>query len=138
MNKIITILVLGTLFLTSCKKLENPTGSEPTNPSKVTKFSEIKTDPTFNWSTVKEVTASIKGLKTSSKVRASLQLASTDSKSLFYIGNHLMEEDLNLKIRIPANVKEIKLSFGSVNKTYTVSGNKIDMDYVVDFPVEGE
>jgi hypothetical protein len=123
------------LALASCKKEPTKLEQPANTPGK---FNEIKTDPSFNWSTVKEITATIKGLKTMSAIRASLQLTSTDNKSIFYIGNHLMEEDLSLKIRIPVNVNEIKLSFGSVNKTYTIIGTKVEMDYIIDVPVEGE
>ena len=134
-HQFLSLLILLIIAIPSCKKEPTKAEQPASTPGK---FNEIKTDPSFNWSTEKEITASIKGLKTLSKISGSLQLTSTDNKSLFYIGNHLMEEDLSLKIRIPVNVNKIKLSFGSVNKTYTITGNKIEMDYIIDVPVEGE
>jgi hypothetical protein len=138
MKKLIPFILLAAFFFASCKKLEIPTPSEPENPGKVTKFSDIKTNPNFNWSTEKELTIKINGLKTLSPVRATLLITSTEGKSIIYSGNHLMEETFTLKSKVSISLKEVKLNFGSIQKVYSISGNTLEMDYVVNVPEEGE
>lgn len=134
MNKLIILLISGILVTSACKKLETPIPTEPSNPGKVTKFSEIKTNPSFDWSTEKELNIHVTGLKTSSPVRGTLTISTTDGKGIIYSGNHLMEETFSIKSKVAINLKELKVKFGSIEKTYLVAGNNLDVDYVIDYP----
>lgn len=136
MKKLITFLFAGAIVLSSCKKLENPIPNEPSNPGGVSKFSDLKTNPNFNWSTEKDFTIEVLGLKTLSPVKGTLTIISSDGKSTIYKGNHLMEESFTINTKVAINLKEVKLTFGSIEKSYTISGNKLQVDYIIDYPQE--
>lgn len=138
MKNSIVILFAVFFILGSCKRIENKIPADSDKSGNVTKFSEIKTNPDFNWSTEKELTLNIFGLKTLNKIGSTLKITSLDESTLLYSGYHLMEESFSIKTKVAIDLKEVRLIYGSVNKIYPISGNAIDMDYIINVPAEGE
>ncbi|OYU95002.1 MAG: hypothetical protein CFE21_11880 [Bacteroidetes bacterium B1(2017)] len=121
------LLVFG---LTSCKKdiLEKATPTSNIVP--VSNFKEIKASENFDWKTSKEINLKIFGFKTASPISRTLIVSSIDDKIVFYQGLQVMEQDGLIKLTIPSHIKDIKVTYGSIQKTLSVSQSELQFDYL--------
>jgi hypothetical protein len=127
------LISLAVLAFASCKKDVETKVEAPSIP---TKFSEIKTDPSFNWSTTRVVQVNVKGLKTLESFSNTLTLSSLDKSAVYYSGYHLMSEDVNVKITVPTAQDSMVVGFGSIKKNYSIKQNVVDVDYIISYPEE--
>lgn len=132
-NKI-SLLAMLALAAVSCKKEPTKTEQPSGTPGK---FSEIKTDPSFNWNTALPISLNITGLKTVDHIRNTLAVSNKEKTANYYVGSHLMSENLNLKFGVPSALDSLLIKFGSVEKTYKVE-NTINADYIINYPEENE
>ena len=116
--KILKILsIIALISIISCKKPQDENNNLPNNPGK---FNEIKTDPNFNWNTALPIELIITGLKTINPIKNTLTVSNKSKTANYYSGNHLMEENLNLKFGVPSALDSLLIKFGSIEKTYKV------------------
>lgn len=130
-----SLLILSVILISfaSCKKnIETPV-EFPQVPSK---FSEIKTGSNFNWITTREVDIKVSGLKTETPISNTLVLSNKEKLANYYTGIHEMSESLTIKINVPAAQDSILLSFGSIQKNYSIKQSSVDVDYVISYPEE--
>jgi len=131
------IQILGLLWVaisfSACLKLPNPTEEKPTSPIK---FGEIKTDPSFNWGTTREVMVDVVGLNTKTPISNTFKVSTTDKASYFYQGKHAMSENFSFKITIPTMLDSVLMEFGSIEKSYSINNSKITLDYIINYPEE--
>ncbi len=108
---------LAVIMITSCKKSEI---TEPAPvPVKPTTLSDMKAPDSFNWSTGQVVTVKITGLPTVIPVKNTLSVSLTNGTKLFS-RMHQMDQDLAIKVRIPAVEKQLLLNYGSTTKTIDI------------------
>jgi hypothetical protein len=116
------------MALVSCKKnLPEPSPITPT--IKATKVGELKASESFDWKTTKDVEINIKGLNTLTPINRTLVVSTVDGKSVFYRAQQLMSLSSTISLIIPATVTEIKVNYGTISKTVSISGNKFQFDY---------
>jgi hypothetical protein len=130
-----SLLILSIILISfaSCKKNVENTVEVPKIPSK---FSEIKTSSNFNWNTTREVEIKVSGLKTETPISNTMVLSNKEKLANYYTGKHEMSESLTIKITVPASQDSILLSFGSIQKTYSIKQSSVDVDYVISYPEE--
>lgn len=127
-NKILLFTISISMALVSCKKnLPEPSPITPT--IKATKVGELKASESFNWKTTKDVEINIKGLNTLTPINRTLVVSTVDGKSVFYRAQQLMSLSSTISLVIPATVSEIKVNYGTISKTVSISGNKFQFDY---------
>jgi hypothetical protein len=127
-NKILLFTISISMALVSCKKnLPEPSPVTPT--IKATKVGELKASESFNWKTTKDVEINIKGLNTLTPINRTLIVSTVDGKSVFYRAQQLMSLSSTISLVIPATVSEIKVNYGTISKTVSISGNKFQFDY---------
>lgn len=134
MKKTIGKFALGILaisLLASCAKNLKPGDPIPGLPSR---FSDLKVSTSFTWATTKSITVNVNGFDSDSPIRKSLVLSGKNMPGSYYRGNHLMSEDVSVRLTIPTALDSLVVSFGSVSKTYAIQGSEIDVDYVVNYP----
>jgi hypothetical protein len=126
--KKITLIVLVIIGLSSCKKnlLEKVTPT--THNQKVTNFNELSASDNFDWKTSKKINFTFKGVNTISPAKGNLKISSDDDKIVFYSGNHLMSENFTQALQIPAHIKGLKVSFGTILKAFDTQSNNIVFD----------
>lgn len=137
MKKLIILFIFAFVGFTSCKKQLDENNDLPNNSGKPGKFNEIKTDPSFNWNTALPVELIIKGLITPNPVQNTLVVSNKSKTANYYVGNHLMGEDLNLKFGVPSALDSLLIKFGSIEKTYKVE-KTINADYIINYLEEIE
>ncbi|MBP7510446.1 MAG: hypothetical protein KA981_00875 [Bacteroidia bacterium] len=127
-NKILLFTISISMALVSCKKnLPEPSPITPT--IKATKVGELKASESFDWKTTKDVEINIKGLNTLTPINRTLVVSTVDGKSVFYRAQQLMSLSSTISLIIPATVTEIKVNYGTISKTVSISGNKFQFDY---------
>lgn len=138
-NKItIAIMAIAVLSVQSCKKdFNNPInpGNEVNKPGK---FNEIKTQQGFNWNTHNKVDFIFKAVPTISEVKATLSIVQLPENKLIVSVMHKMNESLNMPLNLPAHVKQLKVSYGTNQKTIDIVGNKAEFDLTQLFPDDSE
>jgi hypothetical protein len=130
MKNLIFIFTLVTIGLSSCKKdlIENATPTN--NTSSINQFKEIKTSENFDWKTTKEITLNVYGYKTINTVSGTLRVSTVDDKIIFHQALQTMEQSGTIKLTIPSHIKDVKISFGSIQKTFNTSQSTIEFEYL--------
>lgn len=130
MKKLLILTVLSLIGLTSCKKnLETP---DPKNSDQANLFKEIKADENFSWKTSSEITLNVSPLSTPVKIVNTLKVSSADGKTIYLSRLASMDEALIEKLTIPITEKSLKVSFGSISKTFNTTATFIEFDYLSD------
>ena len=132
-NYKLLVVALVLLISVSCKKETETKVDVPSTPGK---FSEIKTDPNFNWSTTREVEVKVLGLKTEMPIANTLVLSNKEKDANYYTGRHDMSESFTFKIVVPTRQDSMVLSFGSIQKTYGIQQASVEVDYIISYPEE--
>lgn len=127
LSYLIAIVLLG---LTSCKKdlLEKVTPT--TSVEKTTTFNQVKANQNFDWKSSKEITLKIEGLQTIAPVNGTFTVKSLDNKIIFYQAMQSMSQSMTTTFVVPNHIKEISVSFGSIQKVYYTQNNHIDFNYL--------
>jgi len=127
LSYLIAIVLLG---LTSCKKdlLEKVTPT--TSVEKTTTFNQVKANQNFDWKSSKEITLKIEGLQTIAPVNGTFTIKSLDNKIIFYQAMQSMSQSMTTTFVVPNHIKEISVSFGSIQKVYNTQNNHIDFNYL--------
>lgn len=125
------LVMLAISLLASCAKNLKPGDPIPGVPSR---FSALKVSTSFTWATTKALTVKVNGFEGDAPIRKSLVLSGKNMPGSYYRGNHLMSESFNVNLTIPTALDSLVVSYGSVSKTYAVSGPEIEINYVVNYP----
>lgn len=121
----LALFVTAILMLSSCvnDKLEEFTTSKNAK-----SMNELIAPKDFQWKTAQTVKVDITGLPTLQPVQSTLTIG--DTKDLYYSGYHLMSDNLQLSIEVPAIDKELKLKFGAVEQTATIKDGKASFSFI--------
>lgn len=121
----LALFVTAILMLSSCvnDKLEEFTTSKNAK-----SMNELIAPKDFQWKTAQTVKVDITGLPTLQPVQSTLTIG--DTKDLYYSGYHLMSDNLQLSIEVPAIDKELKLKFGAVEQTVTIKDGKASFSFI--------
>ncbi len=121
----LALFVTAILLLSSCvnDKLEEFTTSKNAK-----SMNELIAPKDFQWKTAQTVKVDITGLPTLQPVQSTLTIG--DTKDLYYSGYHLMSDNLQLSIEVPAIDKELKLKFGAVEQTATIKDGKASFSFI--------
>jgi len=125
------LVMLATSLLASCAKNLQPGDPIPGVPSR---FSDLKVSTSFTWATTKTVSVKVSGFEGDAPIRKSLVLSRKNMPGSYYRGNHLMSESFNVNLTIPTALDSLVVTYGSVSKTYAISGPEIEVNYVVNYP----
>ncbi len=125
------LVMLAISLLASCAKNLKPGDPIPGVPSR---FSDLKVTTSFTWATTKTIAVKVNGFEGDTPIRKSLVLSGKNMPGSYYRGNHLMSESFNVNLTIPTALDSLVVTYGSVSKTYAVSGPEIEVDYVVNYP----
>lgn len=134
----IAAMAIAVLSTQSCKKdLNNPInpGSEVKTPGA---FNEIKTQPGFNWNTHNKVDFTFKAVPTIAQAKATLSIVQLPENKEIVSVMHKMNESLNMPLTLPAHVKQLKVTFGTNQKTVDIVANKAEFDLTQLFPDDTE
>lgn len=127
LRPIILLAGLAVIMITSCKKSEIP---EPAPaPVQPTTLSDMKAPDSFNWSTGQVVTVKITGLPTVIPVKNVLSVSLLDGTRLFS-RMHQMDQELTIKVQIPALEKKLLLSYGAAMETIDIKDGIAQFSFI--------
>ena len=121
---ILSVLLIATL--PACKKSPTPA------PAIVTKFTDIKADASFDWSANMNINFIVTGLKNVTTETSTLRVMSVDGKNVYFTQFVQMSNDINTNFLVPRGTATLLVSFGSIQKTISVSGNSVSFNYTQD------
>ncbi|MDZ4668511.1 MAG: hypothetical protein SGJ00_11610 [bacterium] len=138
MKNLMIIAAIAVLGLSSCKKdlMDRVTPTSKTQTQDASKFAEIRVQENFDWKTSKEFTMNVAGLETIAPINSTIKVTSDDGKIVFYQGLHGMNESFQTKFMVPAHIKGIIVSFGSISKNYGTLAKQIQFNYLTDSTAE--
>ena len=130
MRNLSVLIAIVLLSLTSCKKdlLEKVTPNSQDEPSN--SFKQMKVGPDFDWKSSKEITLKIEGLNTIAPINGTFIVSSLDNKIIFYQALQPMNLSMTTKFVVPNHIKELSVSFGTIQKVYPTQNNAIDFNYL--------
>ncbi|MEI7978681.1 MAG: hypothetical protein WCI53_07535 [Bacteroidota bacterium] len=114
----------------SCTKLNEVDNSPNLNQNKATSFKTLKVSDNFNWNTSELVKVNVSGLNTLTKITNTMIISSEDQKTVYYTANIEMSNTFVAELTLPKNVKNIKVSYGSISKVVSINGNTANFDYL--------
>jgi hypothetical protein len=114
----------------SCAKVKDADYTPTTSP-KANNFKEIKVADNFNWSTTNNIELNVIGFASISPISNTFIVSSIDQKEVYFASNTLMSENFVANFDIPAPVKQIKVTFGSISKVIDVNSKNISFDYLL-------
>ncbi|MFY7733396.1 MAG: hypothetical protein ACOVSR_07905 [Bacteroidia bacterium] len=114
----------------SCTKIKDADYTPTTNP-KANNFKEIKVSNNFNWSTTNNIELNVIGFASISPISNTFIVSSTDQKEVYFASNTLMSENFVANFDLPAPVKQIKITYGSISKVLDVNAKNINFDYLL-------
>jgi hypothetical protein len=136
MKNLMIIAAIAITGLSSCKKDLMEKVTPVTKTQEVSKFAEIKVQETFDWKTSKEFSMNVSGLETIAPVQGTMKVTSDDGKIVFYQGSHKMNESFATKFMVPAHIKGLNVSFGSITKNFSTLAQQIQFDYLTETTAE--
>jgi hypothetical protein len=136
MKKLMIIAAIAIAGLSSCKKSLMEKETPVTKTQEVSKFAEIKVQENFDWKTTKEFNLNVSGLETIAPVQGTMKVTSDDGKIVFYQGSHKMNESFATKFMVPAHIKGLNVSFGSITKNFSTLAQQIQFDYLTETTAE--
>jgi hypothetical protein len=88
-------------------------------------MNELRVSESFDWKTTKTIQITITGLPVLPNTNASKSTLTLKGKNdIYYSGFHAINENLNFTTTVPATETQIKLKFGSIEKTVSIENNK--------------
>ncbi len=93
--------------------------------------STLVASPTFEWATTKSVEIKLNGLTLPVDISRRLTLKTADG-DIFYANSHNIKDDLTLRFSLPNHVSQIKMVYGTLEKTQDIKNQKVVFDYVVE------
>ncbi len=114
----------------SCTKIKDA-DYIPTNSPKANNFKEIKVADNFNWSTTNNIELNVIGFASISPISNTFIVSSIDQKEVYFASNTLMSENFVANFDLPAPVKQIKVTYGSISKVLDVNAKNINFDYLL-------
>lgn len=126
MKRIIFILIMFTVLISSCKK-DNIT-PDPIKPS----TKDVIADPNFDWKTTKEITLNVIGLKqVNPNISNVLQIKSSNGDTIYYKDIIKMNSDYTIKFAVPSTETKVILTYGTKTQTINLTSNSITFDYII-------
>ena len=114
----------------SCTKLKEVDNSPNLNQNKATSFKTLKVSDNFNWNTSELVIVNVYGLNTLTKITNTMIISSEDQKTVYYTANIEMSNTFVAELTLPKNVKNVKVSYGSISKVVSIQGNTANFNYL--------
>lgn len=114
----------------SCTKLKD-TDYVPTASPKANNFKEIKVADNFNWSTTHNIELNVIGFASIKPISNTFIVSSENQKEIYFASNTLMSENFKANFDLPANVKKIRITYGSISKILDVNAKNINFDYLL-------
>jgi hypothetical protein len=114
----------------SCTKLKEVDNSPNLNQNKATSFKTLKVSDNFNWNTSELVKVNVSGLNTLTKITNTMIISSEDQKTVYYTANIEMSNTFVAELTLPKNVKNVKVSYGSISKVVPIQGNTANFNYL--------
>lgn len=114
----------------SCTKIKDA-DYIPTNSPKANNFKEIKVTDNFNWSTTNNIELNVIGFASISPISNTFIVSSIDQKEVYFASNTLMSENFVANFDLPAPVKQIKVTYGSISKVLDINAKNINFDYLL-------
>ncbi|HSI74739.1 MAG TPA: hypothetical protein VK957_02540 [Lunatimonas sp.] len=93
--------------------------------------STLVASPTFEWATTKSVEIKVNGLGLPVDISRRLTLKTADG-DIFYANSHNIKDDLTLRFSLPNHVSQIKMVYGTLEKTQEIQNLKVVFDYGVE------
>jgi len=81
----------------------------------------------FDWATAHSVQVHIVGLPTILPVKSTITIQG--DSDVFYSGFHALSDTLDLKVLVPATVKDLTLKCGSIQKISEIVDGKVQFHY---------
>lgn len=117
LKKVLWVFSAAALWLSSCTQPAETV--KPIEP-RPTKFAEIKAADSFRWLSEKQVTINLTGFPTIEPVTGSLQISTVDGRVLMSQA-YTLDTDGSFRLLVPASETQLKLKFGSIEKTIDVT-----------------
>lgn len=123
------MLMLSMILLVSCVK-------EPVrflNPRVDDGVGGLPVPQDFNWAMTQNVPIRVSGLKTLVPIRNTMVI-SDENGNLIQKRQNLMGENYDILVSVPSTTKRLVITFGSISKSFDVTGDTIDFDYLIPIP----
>ncbi|MCE1201304.1 MAG: hypothetical protein LWX09_04295 [Bacteroidia bacterium] len=126
--KKLSLILLSILALTlvSCKK-------DNVNPDKPKSIEDLQISANFDWKTTQNVSVLIQGLQVPVSVSRTVYIASPEGQE-FYKGMQAINANMTYNLVVPAYLREVKVSFGTISKTLPIRNGIVAFDYIPDLP----
>ena len=129
------IIAFVLLVLTSsCKKdiLKEPVPNPSEQVGQVEKFNQIKANDNFNWQNTKVIDFTVIGMSEMNGISNTLKVSDLSGDVTYLKVKLSMSENFQRKLIIPSDVKLIKVSYGSITKTYNPQSGSVNFDYILE------
>ncbi len=128
MNKYITILSgIALLLMASCQK-------DPIDkPDKPASIEDLKVSSSFDWKTTQNVRVQVQGLQVPVQVMRTITISDA-GQTIFYKGIQAMNANAEYNLVLPAYLKEIRISFGTISKTMPIQNGSVVFNYIPNLP----
>jgi hypothetical protein len=130
MKKLILLVALVPVLLSSCKKDLIEKANLDSTQKVTTEFKKLNVKQDFDWSSVKLVDFKVQGLQTMATINRTLKVSSLDGKATYFTATHQMDQDMLTKITLPKSVKEVKVTYGSIEKVVSSTTSEIKFDFI--------
>lgn len=132
------IYALLLLTLVSCKKeiLDQP--ETIATQSQATSFRELEAQESFDWATEKNIALKVDGLPTAVPIERTIKVSSVDGAVTYYTGSYLMATTSTIQVQVPAAVKELKVSYGAIEKKVNIVAGKASFNFMPELNLQAE
>ena len=130
MKKLILLVALVPVLLSSCKKDLIEKANLNSTRKVTTEFKKLNIKQDFDWSSVKLVDFKVQGLQTMATINRTIKVSSLDGKATYFTATHQMDKDMLTKITLPKNVKEVKVTYGSLEKVVSSITTELKFDFI--------
>jgi hypothetical protein len=130
MKKLILLVALIPVLLSSCKKDLIEKANLDSTQKVTTEFKKLNVKQDFDWSSVKLIDFKVQGLQTMATINRTLKVSSLDGKEIYFTCTHQMDQNLETKISLPKTVKNVKVIFGTIEKEVVLSSNEINFNFL--------
>jgi hypothetical protein len=132
------IYALLLLTLISCKKeiLDQP--ETIVSKTEATSFRELEAQESFDWATEKNIALKVDGLPTAVPIERTIKVSSVDGTVTYYTGSYLMATTSTIQVKVPAAVKELKVSYGAIEKKVNIVAGKASFNFMPELNLQAE
>jgi hypothetical protein len=123
------ILILSMILLVSCVK-------EPIrflNPRVDDGVGGLPVPQDFNWAMTQNVPIRVSGLKTLVPIRNTMVISDEEGNLILKRQNQ-MGENYDILVSVPSTTKRLVITFGSISKSFDITGDTIGFDYLIPIP----